>query len=416
MKQETYRKFELPRLEYAYNSLEPFIDEATMKLHHDKHHQTYTDKFNEALEKYPELFRKKPEEIISELDKIPEDIRVAVKNHGGGYINHNFFWKILKKNTETKGKIKFAIDKKFGSVENFRKEFSAAALGVFGSGWAWLVLNENKELEIIKTPNQESPLTLGKIPLLTIDVWEHAYYLKYQNRRAEYVENFFNVINWQTVEKNFAEAMKMKLKRQKNWNELAEKIDVELTMNALRKNGINSYFVENKRKAKEKLEELIPMGAEVMNMSSVTLDESKIAEEITKSGRYEPVKKKLESMDRKTQGREMQRIGAAPQYAVGSVHAVTEDGKVIIASNTGSQLPAYAYGADRVIFIVGTQKIVKNLDEAMKRIYDYILPLESERLKKVYGVASFVSKVLLINKEINPERINVIFVNEVLGF
>jgi Fe-Mn family superoxide dismutase len=200
------KKFELPKLEYAYNSLEPYIDEQTMRIHHDKHHQTYTDKFNEALEKHPELFRKKPEEIIEDLNKIPEDIKIAVKNHGGGYVNHSFFWKILKKDTELRGKIKTAIDKKFGSFENFKKEFSDAATGVFGSGWAWLVLNEKKEMEIIKTSNQESPLTLGKIPLLVIDVWEHAYYLKYQNKRADYVSNFFNVINWKKVEETFINA------------------------------------------------------------------------------------------------------------------------------------------------------------------------------------------------------------------
>jgi superoxide dismutase, Fe-Mn family len=411
------RKFELPRLDYAYNSLEPYIDEATMKLHHDKHHQTYTDKFNEALEKAPELFKKKAEDIIKNLDKVPEEIRNAVRNHGGGYINHSFFWKILRKNTEVKGKIKFAIDKKFGGVDNFKKEFSTASLGVFGSGWAWLVLNENKELEIIKTQNQESPLTLGKIPLLTIDVWEHAYYLKYQNRRAEYVENFFNVINWQAVEKNFVEALKMKLTKPKEWNEVADKVDVEITIDALRKNGVNSYFVKNKREAKEKIQELIPEGSEVMTMTSMTLDETKIAEEIAKSRRYVSIREKLMSLNRETQGREMQQLGSSPQYAIGSCHAVTEDGKIMIASNTGSQLPAYAYGADKVIFVVGTQKITKDLNEAMKRIYEYVLPLESERAKKVYGApGSFVSKILLINREIKPERINVIFVNEVLGF
>lgn len=410
-------KIELPRLEYSYKSLEPFIDEQTMIIHHDKHHQTYTDKFNEALEKHPELFKKKPEDLIKELEKLPEDIRTAVKNHGGGYVNHSFFWKILKKNTEVKGKIKFAIDKKFGGVENFKKEFAAVALGVFGSGWAWLVLNEKKELEIIKTQNQDSPLTLGKIPLLVIDVWEHAYYIKYQNKRADYVSNFFNVINWKKVDENLVNALKMKLERKRGWNELASKVELGLTIDSLRKNGINSYFVKNKREAREKILKLIPEGSEVMVMSSTTLDESKISEEIARSKRYVDVKAKLMSLDRQTHGKEMRQLGAAPDYAIGSVHAITEDGKIMIVSNTGSQLPAYAFGAGRVIFVVGTQKIVKDINEAMKRIYEYVLPLESERAKKAYNVpGSFVSKILLINKEISPERIDVIFVNEVLGF
>ncbi len=201
------KKFELPKLEYEYNSLEPFIDEATMKLHHDKHHQTYTDKLNEALQKHPELKFKDAEEFLTNLNDIPEDIRTAVRNHCGGYVNHNFFWEILKKDVKITGKIKTAIEKKFGSFENFKKEFSTNALGVFGSGWVWLVLNEKKELEIIKTQNQDSPLTLGKTPLMVVDVWEHAYYLKYQNRRAEYVENFFNVINWKEAEKRFINAL-----------------------------------------------------------------------------------------------------------------------------------------------------------------------------------------------------------------
>ena len=410
-------KFELPKLEYEYNSLEPYIDEETMKLHHTKHHQIYTDKFNEALSKHPEINKKNAEEIIKELDKIPEDIKIAVRNHGGGYVNHNFFWKILRKNTEINGKIKKSINENFSDFENFKKEFSNAALGVFGSGWAWLVINPvSKKLEIIKTSNQDSPLTLGKIPLLCIDVWEHAYYLKYQNRRAEYVEAFFNVINWKKVEENFIESLKIKMNINK-WNELADKIQVELTMSALNRNGIKTYFAKNIEEAKKKVLELIPDRAEVMDMSSETLRESGIAEEIAKSKKYIKVREKLMSMDRKNSGREMQRMGASPEYAIGSANAVTEDGKIMVVSNTGSQLPAYVYGADKVIFVVGTQKIVKNTDEAMKRIYEYVLPLESERARKAYGVdGSFVSKVLLINREIKPERISLIFVNEKLGY
>jgi len=203
-------KFELPNLEYAYNSLEPFIDEATMKFHHDKHHQAYTDKLNAALEKHPELTIKNAEELLMNLNKIPEDIRTAVRNNGGGYVNHNFFWKILKKDVKIGKRLKQEIEKKFGSFEKFREEFTNSATGLFGSGWTWLVLDKNKELEIVTTSNQDFPLTLGKIPLLTIDVWEHAYYLKYQNRRADYVNAFFSVINWEKVERNYASSISLK--------------------------------------------------------------------------------------------------------------------------------------------------------------------------------------------------------------
>jgi len=200
-------KFELPKLEYEYNALEPFIDEATMKFHHDKHHQAYTDKLNAAMEKHPEINVRSAEELLINLDSVSEDIRTIVRNHGGGYINHNFFWKILKANTEISGKIKKEIQKKFESFDKFQEDFTNASLGLFGSGWVWLVLN-NKKLEIVSTSNQDSPLSFGKIPLLTIDLWEHAYYLKYQNRRADYVNAFFNVINWEQVEENYANAIK----------------------------------------------------------------------------------------------------------------------------------------------------------------------------------------------------------------
>jgi len=195
-------KFELPKLEYTYNSLEPFIDETTMKVHHDKHHQAYTDKLNAALEKHPELKIRSTEELLKNLKQVPEDIRTAVRNNGGGYVNHDFFWKILKKDVKIKGKIKQEIEKKFGSFDKFKEEFTNASLGLFGSGWVWLVLNNGK-LEIMTTSNQDSPISEGKIPLLTIDVWEHAYYLKYQNRRADYISAFFNVINWEGVEENY---------------------------------------------------------------------------------------------------------------------------------------------------------------------------------------------------------------------
>jgi Fe-Mn family superoxide dismutase len=200
-------KFELPQLPYGYDSLEPFIDEQTMHVHHDKHHQAYVDKFNVALEKYPKLFEKKPGELLKSLSKLPEDIREAVKNHGGGFVNHSFFWPLLKKNVSFSGEISDAINAKFGSLEKFKEEFSKAALNQFGSGWAWLVLSKGK-LEIVSTSNQDSPLSQGKIPLLVIDVWEHAYYLKYQNKRADYVSAFFNIINWEQANKNFLEAKK----------------------------------------------------------------------------------------------------------------------------------------------------------------------------------------------------------------
>jgi Fe-Mn family superoxide dismutase len=200
-------KFELPQLPYDYDSLEPFIDEQTMHVHHDKHHQAYADKFNAALEKYPKLFEKKPEELLKSLSKLPESIRESVRNNGGGFVNHSFFWLLLKKGSSFSGEIADAINAKFGSFEKFREDFSKAALSQFGSGWAWLVLSKGK-LEIVSTSNQDSPLSQGKIPLLVIDVWEHAYYLKYQNKRADYVSAFFNIINWEQANKNFLEAKK----------------------------------------------------------------------------------------------------------------------------------------------------------------------------------------------------------------
>ena len=202
----------------------------------------------------------------------------------------------------------------------------------------------------------------------------------------------------------------------KDWSKLASEESIAKTTENLKTNGINAMVVQNGVQAKEKVLEMLPKNAEVMSMSSVTLETLNIAKEINESGNYNSVKSKLEKMDRKTQGLEMQRIGAAPEYAVGSVHAVTEDGKIIIASNTGSQLPAYAYAASHVIWVVGTQKIVENLDEAMKRIYEYVLPLESERMQKIYRVGSNVSKLLIINKEIAPNRLTLIFVKEKLGF
>ncbi len=201
-----------------------------------------------------------------------------------------------------------------------------------------------------------------------------------------------------------------------NYAQLASKESIEKTLAALKANGIAAFFVESGAEAKKKVLEILPDGASVMTMTSVTLDAIKVTEEILESGKYESVIKKLMGMDKKTQGAEMRKMGAAPDYAVGSVHAVTEEGHVMIASASGSQLPAYAYGAEKVIWVAGAQKIVKNTDEGFKRIYEHCLPLENERAKIAYGMGSAVNKVLVINKEFAAGRLTLILVNEVLGF
>ncbi|MBI2338526.1 lactate utilization protein [Candidatus Daviesbacteria bacterium] len=202
------------------------------------------------------------------------------------------------------------------------------------------------------------------------------------------------------------------------WNQLASQESIDKTIEHLKANGIDAKFVSSREDAKVEVLSLIPEGAEVMTMTSVTLSEIGLDQEINKEGaKFKAVRDKLYSLDKKTQAQEMNRLGAAPQYALGSVHAITEDGSVLIASNTGSQLPAYAYAALNVIWAVGAQKIVKNTDEGIKRIYEHSLPLESERAKKAYGVpGSSVNKILIINKEVQPQRITLILVNEVLGF
>ncbi len=192
----------LPKLDYAYSALEPFIDARTMEIHHTKHHQTYIDKLNAAL-KGQEAFEKlSVEKLVRDLNAVPEAIRTAVRNHGGGHANHSFFWPTLKRGGKPGGPVVEAIAKKFGSFDKFREDFSNAAALLFGSGWAWLVANKG-ELEITTTPNQDSPISQGKTPILGIDVWEHAYYLTYQNRRPEYIAAFFNVINWDKVNEHF---------------------------------------------------------------------------------------------------------------------------------------------------------------------------------------------------------------------
>ena len=178
-----------------------------MRIHHDKHHQTYVDKLNDALKGHEELEGKTAEELLKNLDAVSEQIRIAVKNHGGGHFNHSFFWTVLKKDVEPSGEILEAINRDFESYDNFLEQFKQAAITQFGSGWAWLVLNPTtNKLEIMQTHDQESPISFGKVPLLVVDVWEHAYYLKYQNRRPDYVDAFIKVINWEEVNKNFLEA------------------------------------------------------------------------------------------------------------------------------------------------------------------------------------------------------------------
>ncbi|MCM3710887.1 superoxide dismutase SodA [Sporosarcina luteola] len=196
--------YKLPELPYAYDALEPHIDKETMNIHHTKHHNTYVTNVNNALEGHDELASKSVEELISDLNAVPENIRTAVRNNGGGHANHTFFWNILSPNGggNPTGALAEAIDKKFGSFDAFKEEFAKAAATRFGSGWAWLVSN-NGELEITSTPNQDSPLMEGKTPILGLDVWEHAYYLNYQNRRPDYVSAFWNVVNWDEVAKNF---------------------------------------------------------------------------------------------------------------------------------------------------------------------------------------------------------------------
>jgi Fe-Mn family superoxide dismutase len=199
--------YTLPPLGYSYDALEPYIDKETMEVHYSKHHQGYVNKLNTAVEKEKKISEMPVGELLKNLKKIPAKIRQAVINNGGGVYNHSFFWPILKKDVEAKGEVVEEIKKRFGSLEEFKKQFSDAAANLFGSGWAWLVL-DNGKLEVIQTHNQESPISSGFAPLIGIDVWEHAYYLKYQNRRPEYIENFFHVINWKKVNELFLEAKK----------------------------------------------------------------------------------------------------------------------------------------------------------------------------------------------------------------
>ena len=195
---------ELPPLPYAFNALEPFIDEQTMQIHHGKHHQTYVNNLNGAVEKHASLQGKSVDELIANLDAVPEDVRTVVRNNGGGHANHTLFWQIMGPNAggAPTGAVAEAIDKAFGSFDAFKEAFTKAAVGRFGSGWAWLV-KSGDGVEITSTPNQDSPLMEGKTPILGIDAWEHAYYLKYQNKRPDYIAAWFNVVNWAEVNKRF---------------------------------------------------------------------------------------------------------------------------------------------------------------------------------------------------------------------
>ena len=199
--------FKLPDLPYAANALEPHIDAKTMEIHHDKHHAAYTNKLNEALEKHPELQSKSIEDLLRGIDSIPEDIRTAVRNNGGGYANHAMFWEIMGPNGggEPTGALADAIKQKFGSFNDFRQKVNAAGAGQFGSGWSWLVAGANG-IDVYSTANQDSPLMKGDRPILGVDVWEHAYYLKYQNRRPDYLEAWWNTLNWDEIGKRYSEA------------------------------------------------------------------------------------------------------------------------------------------------------------------------------------------------------------------
>ncbi|MEY2493200.1 MAG: superoxide dismutase, Fe-Mn family [Verrucomicrobiota bacterium] len=197
--------YELPKLPYPYDALEPHIDARTMEIHYTKHHQAYITNVNNALKDHPDLEKKTVEDLIANLNDVPEKIRTVVRNNGGGHANHSFFWQIMGpgKGGAPKGKLADDINAAFGGFDPFKEKLAAAGVGRFGSGWAWLIKNKNGKLEITSTPNQDSPLMEGNTPLLGVDVWEHAYYLKYQNRRPDYIKAWWNVVNWDEVAKRY---------------------------------------------------------------------------------------------------------------------------------------------------------------------------------------------------------------------
>ena len=202
---------ELPPLPYAPDALEPIIDAQTMTLHHDKHHRAYVDNLNKALAAYPQLTSISVEQLMMQLDTVPDPVRTAVRNQGGGHANHSLWWPTLKKNNggAPSGELSKAIDTRFTSFSSFQDQLTKSAIGIFGSGWAWLLLTKDGTLSIETTPNQDSPLAAGKSPVFGIDVWEHAYYLKYQNRRPEYVKAFWGAVNWEYVNERYASLKKM---------------------------------------------------------------------------------------------------------------------------------------------------------------------------------------------------------------
>ena len=199
--------YSLPDLPYDYSALEPHIDAKTMEIHHTKHHQTYVDKLNAAIEGHDKLQYDHVDDLLKNFDSVPEDVKTPVRNHGGGHSNHTLFWTIMGPDGggDPSGEVASAIDDSFGSFKEFREKFNTAATNHFGSGWAWLVLDAGK-LDVISLPNQDSPLIQGKVPLLGLDVWEHAYYLKYQNKRPDYIEAWWNVVNWDAVNERLTAA------------------------------------------------------------------------------------------------------------------------------------------------------------------------------------------------------------------
>lgn len=203
--------FELPALPYAEDALEPVIDRQTMRIHHGKHHQGYTNNLNNALKDYPALQSKPIGELLSNLEKWPEEVRTAIRNNGGGFYNHSLFWPLLDNSAGRKqkpsGKLAEAINRDFGSVSAFKQEFTEAAGSVFGSGWAWLAVSSDNQLQVQQTANQDTVLMAGLHPVLGIDVWEHAYYLKYQNRRSEYIRRFWDIVNWEQAETNYEQGL-----------------------------------------------------------------------------------------------------------------------------------------------------------------------------------------------------------------
>ena len=198
--------FELPDLGYSHDALEPHIDARTMEIHHGRHHAAYTANLNAALAAHPELHGMSAEQLVADLSSLPEAIRTAVRNNGGGFVNHNFFWNLMTPGGDRApgGAVAEAIDASFGSFADFQKQFAAAAIGRFGSGWAWLVAGDGGALEVVSTPNQDTPIMEGRAPIVGIDVWEHAYYLNYQNRRPDYVSAFWHVLNWTAAAENYA--------------------------------------------------------------------------------------------------------------------------------------------------------------------------------------------------------------------